>query len=171
MVGTNKERALAPEMSRPSRPSDPKEATGEPRQFFITSRTAEGRSIFQTERMAGLFVEVLRSYIRAGKFTVHDFVVMPDHVHILMTVPGGTSLEKAVQLIKGNFSFRAKGEARFPGRSLATRILGRAGYGFRKLPKASQVYRRESGEGGPCRRCRGLCLRFCVYEEAETGRG
>ena len=32
---------------------------------------------------------------------VHDFVVMPNHVHILMTVPGDMSLEKAMQLIKG----------------------------------------------------------------------
>jgi putative transposase len=58
--------------------------------------------------MANHFIEVLRSYMRACKFTVHDFVIMPDHVHILITVPAGSSVEKAVQLIKGHFSFRAK---------------------------------------------------------------
>jgi len=42
--------------------------------------------------MANLFIEVLRSYVRAGEFTVHDFVVMPNHVHILVTIPGGSSL-------------------------------------------------------------------------------
>jgi len=46
---------------------------------------------------------------------VHDFVIMPDHVHVLMTLPGETSLEKAVQLIKGGFSFRAKKELGFMG--------------------------------------------------------
>ena len=71
--------------------------------------------MFQTERMANLFIEVLRSYVRAGEFTIHDFVVMPNHVHILMTLPGGMSLEKAMQLIKGNFSFRAKRELGFGG--------------------------------------------------------
>ena len=40
---------------------------------------------------------------------------MPDHVHILMTVPGDMSLEKAMQFIKGGFSFRAKKELGFPG--------------------------------------------------------
>ena len=46
---------------------------------------------------------------------VHDFVIMPDHVHVLMTLPGETSLEKAMQLIKGGFSFRAKKELGFQG--------------------------------------------------------
>lgn len=44
---------------------------------------------------------------------IHDFVVMPNHVHILVTVPGEISLEKAVQLIKGNFSYRAHKELGF----------------------------------------------------------
>jgi putative transposase len=65
--------------------------------------------------MAELFIGVLRSYMRAGKMTVHDFVIMPNHVHILMTVPGEMSLEKAMQLIKGSFSFRANKELGFRG--------------------------------------------------------
>ena len=46
---------------------------------------------------------------------VHEFAVMPNHVHILMTVPGEMSLEKAMQLIKGGFSFRANKELGFRG--------------------------------------------------------
>jgi len=46
---------------------------------------------------------------------VHDFAVMPNHVHILMTLPGDMSLEKAMQLIKGGFSFRANKELGFRG--------------------------------------------------------
>jgi putative transposase len=65
--------------------------------------------------MAGLFIEVLRAYLRSGKMTVHDFVIMPNHVDILMTVPGETSLEKAMQLIKGSFSFRANKDFGFRG--------------------------------------------------------
>ena len=83
--------------------------------YFVTTRTAGGRSLFQTERMANLFIEVLRSYVRAGKFTVHDFVVMPNHVHILITLPGAIGVEKAMQLIKGGFSFRANKELGFRG--------------------------------------------------------
>lgn len=71
--------------------------------------------MFQTERMATLFIEVLRGYVRSGKLIVHEFVVMPNHVHILMTLPGETSLETGMQLIKGNFSFRAGKELGFRG--------------------------------------------------------
>jgi putative transposase len=108
-------RALAPAMSKPFRPSDPNNATGRPRTFFVTTRTANGRSLFQSERMAGLFIEVLRSRMRSGKMTVHEFVIMPDHIHILMTLPGEVSLEKAMQLIKGGFSYRANKELGFHG--------------------------------------------------------
>ena len=61
----------------------------------------------QTERMATLLIEVLRAYTLAEKFKVHDFVVMPDHLHLLLTVDGEMTIEKAMQLVKGNFSFRA----------------------------------------------------------------
>ncbi|MGB8259846.1 MAG: transposase [Terracidiphilus sp.] len=90
-------------------------ATACARTFFTTTRTAAGRSLFQTERMALLFIDVLRAQMRSGKMRIHDFVVMPNHVHILLTVPAETTLEKAMQLIKGGFSFRAGKELGFKG--------------------------------------------------------
>ncbi len=53
--------------------------------------------------------------MKSGRIIVHDFVVMPNHVHVLMTVPGDLSIEKAMQLIKGGFSFRANKELGFRG--------------------------------------------------------
>ena len=108
-------RALAPAMSKPSRPSSPLSATGCARTFFTSTRTADGKSLFQTERMAELFIDVLQSQMRSQRMIVHDFAVMPNHVHILMTLPGDMSLEKAMQLIKGGFSFRANKELGFRG--------------------------------------------------------
>ena len=102
-------------MSRPSRPSDPNIAHGYSRTFFATTRTAAGRSLFQTERMANLLIDVLRTTMRSDGVNIHEFVVMPNHVHILMTLPGDMSVEKSMQLIKGRFSFRAKKELGFSG--------------------------------------------------------
>ena len=68
----------------------------------------------QTERIANLFIDILRSYMRARKFKVHDFVVMPNHVHVLLSIGPEMSIEKAVQMIKGNFSYRAKRELGYP---------------------------------------------------------
>ena len=64
----------------------------------------------QTERMANLFIDVLRSYHRAGRFKVLEFVVMPNHVHVMFSIGSEMSVEKAVQLMKGNFSYRARKE-------------------------------------------------------------
>jgi|SRR5579859_1243685 len=103
------------EMTKPARPSDPVKATGRPRTFFLTTSTASGRHILQTERMANLLIDVLRNCMHARRFVVHDFVVMPDHVHILVTLPGDLGVEKAMQFIKGGFSYRAKKELNFQG--------------------------------------------------------
>jgi len=43
-----------------------------------------------------------------GRFLLHAFVIMPDHFHALITPAPDVSLEKAMQFIKGGFSFRLK---------------------------------------------------------------
>jgi putative transposase len=73
--------------------------------YFVTSNTAAKACFFRNERWAQLFIQVLCGY-RPERFLLHGFVVMPDHFHVLITPQ--ESLEKAVQYIKGGFSFQAK---------------------------------------------------------------
>jgi putative transposase len=77
--------------------------------YFVTTSTWGHRFLFQSERMADLFLDSLFSYRREGRFLVHEFVVMPNHVHLLLT-PGGITLERAMQFVKGGFSFRVRKE-------------------------------------------------------------
>ena len=65
-----------------------------------------GRRLLQSERNAALLIDVLRSLVSERKFKLHDFVIMPDHVHLLLTVEDDMTIEKAMQLIKGRFSHR-----------------------------------------------------------------
>src|SRR3989441_12950612 len=58
--------------------------------------------------MARLFLEVLFHYRQQGKYLLHEFVVMPDHFHLLINP--AVTLERALQLIKGGFSYRARKE-------------------------------------------------------------
>jgi putative transposase len=76
------------------------------RVFFVTTVTAQRRPIFRREATAELVVDSLVNYRDAGKFLLHEFVVMPDHLHLLITPAEEISLERAVQFIKGGFSFR-----------------------------------------------------------------
>jgi len=74
-----------------------------------------GRRLLQSERNAKLLVDVLRSLVAQRKFELHDFVVMPDHLHLLLTVYNEMTIEKAMQLIKGRFSHRLSHEFGYKG--------------------------------------------------------
>jgi putative transposase len=76
-----------------------------PGTFFITTATYNRRRIFQTSANAELFLETLQHYRRLGHYKLHAFVVMPDHVHLILT-PQGIALERAIGFIKGGFSHR-----------------------------------------------------------------
>jgi putative transposase len=86
-------------------------APQETRTYFTTFSTAGRRRIFQVTANADLMVTTLDGYRIQGKFALHAFVVMPDHVHVLLTPAPHVSLEKALQFMKGGFSFRLKGRS------------------------------------------------------------
>jgi putative transposase len=102
-------------MAVPSRKSESRETPQYRRTFFVTTKTSLGRRLLQSDRFAALFVDVLRKCVRAGRFEVHDFVIMPDHIHLLISVGPETSVEKAAQYIKGGFSYRVKRELGYSG--------------------------------------------------------
>jgi len=84
------------------------------RTFFVTSTTAGRRALLQSDRMAQLLVDVLAENRRKGRFLLHEFVIMPNHFHLLLTPAAEIALEKALQFIKGGFSYSAKREINFP---------------------------------------------------------
>ena len=50
-------------------------------------------------------IDILIRYRDRGIYLLHEFVAMPDHLHLMLT-PGPTkSLEKSMQMIKGGSSF------------------------------------------------------------------
>ncbi|HTV66101.1 MAG TPA: transposase [Silvibacterium sp.] len=102
-------------MSKPIRHADMSGILSSSRTFFVTTKTGMGRALLQSERNATLLIDVLRTNMKAKKFRVHDFVIMPDHVHLLISVDRDLSIEKAMQLIKGGFSFRLKKEYGYTG--------------------------------------------------------
>ena len=78
------------------------------RVFFVTTTTAQRLPIFRREITAKLLIETLDHYRNQGKFLLYEFVIMPDHLHALLTPAPEISLERAVQFIKGGFSYRLK---------------------------------------------------------------
>lgn len=64
----------------------------------------------QSERMANLLIDVFRQNRLLGRSPIHEFVIMPNHFHLLITPAAKVSLERALQFIKGGFSYRVKTE-------------------------------------------------------------
>src|SRR5438309_1085748 len=81
--------------------------------YFITASTFQKKSLFQSERMTRLLIQVLFHYRDGQKYMLHEFVIMPNHFHLLISPV--VTLERALQLIKGGFSYRAKKQLEFGG--------------------------------------------------------
>ena len=96
--------------------SAPKRHAKIPGTYFVTSRTWESRAIFKVARPCEIFLEMLLHYREMGAYRLHGFVLMPDHFHVLLTPSNETSLERAMQLIKGGSAraIRERLNFRFP---------------------------------------------------------
>jgi putative transposase len=90
-------------------------APQETRTFFTTSATWERRPILQSHPLCDLLLEVIHENRAKQNFQIHEFVFMPDHVHLILTPAPLVPLEKAMQFVKGGFSHRAKKEMLFQG--------------------------------------------------------
>lgn len=73
--------------------------------YFITVDSWAGRQLFKGG-IADILTEQLVRCRQKGYFELHEFCVMPNHLHVLFTLSGNTTLEKAVQMIKGGASYR-----------------------------------------------------------------
>jgi len=79
----------------------------------LTSGAHQRRALFKSDALSTLLLDLLRADRDKKRYAVHEYVFMPDHIHLLLTPAPDVPLEKAMQFIKGGFSFRAKKEAAF----------------------------------------------------------
>ena len=77
---------------------------GEGWTYFVTTKSWENTFLFQAARAALIVVGKMLEYRDKENYFLHDFVLMPNHLHLILT-PVSSSLEKCMQLIKGGSSF------------------------------------------------------------------
>jgi putative transposase len=73
--------------------------------YFVSTKAWANRNIFQAVEIAEIVIDTLFRHRTAGAYLLHEFVLMPDHLHLLLTPGQTTTLEKAIQLIKGGSSY------------------------------------------------------------------
>src|SRR5581483_11911791 len=76
------------------------------RTFFVTTVTWQRTPLFRNAQQAKLMMDVLQHYREQKKYSLHEFVIMADHLHLLLSPASEISLERVMQLIKGGFSYR-----------------------------------------------------------------
>ena len=87
--------------------------------YALTTTTYQRRALFVRTANAELLVKTLFHYRDQGRYLLHGFVVMPEHLHVLLTPSEGQTIERCAQCIKGGFSHEVRkqfaGEVWQPG--------------------------------------------------------
>ncbi|MHB8526969.1 MAG: REP-associated tyrosine transposase [Candidatus Acidiferrales bacterium] len=78
--------------------------------YFVTTHTWQRRALFQKDATAQILLAQILDCRDRGFYFLHAFVIMPDHLHLLLTPAENTSLEKAMQMIKGGSAHRIRKE-------------------------------------------------------------
>jgi len=73
--------------------------------YFVTTKSWQNTAAFQVLEVANIAIDKLLEYRGKGNYLLHEFVVMPNHLHLILTPTNSISLEKAIQLIKGGTSY------------------------------------------------------------------
>ena len=73
---------------------------------LITTNVTQRRPIFREAGVAGQLLGVIDEVKTQEPVTVHGYVIMPDHLHLVLSVRPEITLGRVVQLIKGRFAWR-----------------------------------------------------------------
>src|SRR5258708_17169924 len=83
---------------------------------FITFSCSNRNPYLNTQASRDIFLDSLERTRAHYQFELLGYVVMPEHVHLLMSEPPGVPLSKALQALKISVSRRKTGH----GRPIAT---------------------------------------------------
>src|SRR3990170_8766876 len=73
---------------------------------LVTTNAANRRPVFHSDAAAALLIEIIYEVRRETAFPLLAFVVMPDHIHLVLSPSSVDSLAKIMQLVKGRFFAR-----------------------------------------------------------------
>jgi putative transposase len=104
--------------------------------YAITTATYQRHALLSRTANAELLVATLFHYRDQGRYLLHGFVVMPEHLHVLLTPAQGQAIERCAQCIKGGFSHSLR--AQFSGE------IWQAGFHEHRI-RDEQDFRRQMG--------------------------
>ena len=94
---------------------------------FVTFSCYRRQPQLRDERLCDLFVECLERMRRKYRFRVYGYVVMPEHVHLLVSEPEVEALATAIQALKISVARRAMSCLREPTSAKSGQMWGTVG--------------------------------------------
>ena len=76
--------------------------------YSFTTVTYQRRAILARAVNAELLLGTLFHYRDQGRYLLHGFAIMPEHLHVLLTPSDTQTIERCAQCIKGGFSHRIR---------------------------------------------------------------
>ena len=73
--------------------------------YFITFVVKKHTPLFKIDEIAELLKSTLLYYLYRGDYKIHGYVIMPDHVHLLLTLSGEHKIGHTVGRIKSYFNY------------------------------------------------------------------
>ena len=71
--------------------------------YFVTTNTDNRQQIFRDPDVAHFFLNTLRYFKPLLGFKIYSYVVMPDHIHLLIEPKDRYGLSEVMKAIKGSF--------------------------------------------------------------------
>jgi putative transposase len=68
--------------------------------YFVTSKTHLNRKLFKDEKNAQILLNCIDNLRKEGRYLLLAFVIMPDHLHILLRPDGEQEISKIMHSIK-----------------------------------------------------------------------
>jgi putative transposase len=75
-----------------------------PATHFITAPTFHRKRVFQNELFGEALTVALMHWRQQNALLLHDYVIMPDHVHLLITAPDNLDVSAAVHELLHGFA-------------------------------------------------------------------
>ena len=73
---------------------------------FVTSKTYRNTKIFSDGKTADFLIQTIYEVMEKLRFKLIGFVVMPDHIHLMLVSDKRNSISDVMRHIKGRFSRR-----------------------------------------------------------------
>jgi putative transposase len=80
--------------------------------YALTTGTYQRRVLLVRTTNAELLIDVMFRYRDQGRYKLHGFAVMPEHLHVLLTPSTGQTIQRCAQFIKDGFSYELRAEFR-----------------------------------------------------------